>query len=124
MRFANILAVLIVCSLMACKAQPEIEFTVGNERVVIKKGQASISFGRDAANRNMVVITLRNDIAEMLQSTTSRHVGGLMSLRIGDLFEQRDIPIHESFLPDTLHLAVATEEEARRVVEMWGDGEP
>ena len=123
MRFANILAVLIVCSLVACKAQPEIEFTVGNERVVVEKGQASISLGRDAANRNMVVITLRNDIAEMLQSATSRHVGGLMSLRIGDIFEQRDIPIHESFLPDTLHLAVASEEEARRVVEMWGDGE-
>ena len=123
MRFANILAVLIVCSLVACKAQPEIEFTVGNERVVVEKGQASISLGRDAANRNMVVITLRNDIAERLQSATSRHVGGLMSLRIGDIFEQRDIPIHESFLPDTLHLAVASEEEARRVVEMWGDGE-
>lgn len=123
MKFATILAVLIVCSLMACKAQPEIEFTVGNERVEVEKGQASISLGRDAANRNMVVITLRNDIAEMLQSATSRHVGGLMSLRIGDIFEQRDIPIHESFLPDTLHLAVASEEEARRVVEMWGDGE-
>ncbi|GAB6112402.1 hypothetical protein [Desulfomicrobium salsuginis] len=123
MRFATILAVLIVCSLMACKAQPEIEFTVGNERVVVEKGQASISLGRDAANRNMVVITLRNDIAERLQSATSRHVGGLMSLRIGEIFEQRDIPIHESFLPDTLHLAVASEEEARRVVEMWGDGE-
>lgn len=123
MRFATILAVLIVCSLMACKAQPEIEFTVGNERVVVEKGQASISLGRDAANRNMVVITLRNDIAERLQSATSRHVGGLMSLRIGDIFEQRDIPIHESFLPDTLHVAVVSEEEARRVVEMWGDGE-
>lgn len=123
MRFATILAVLIVCSLMACKAQQEIEFTVGNERVVVEKGQASISLGRDAANRNMVVITLRNDIAERLQSATSRHVGGLMSLRIGDIFEQRDIPIHESFLPDTLHLAVVSEEEARRVVEMWGDGE-
>jgi hypothetical protein len=46
-----------------------------------------------------------------------------MSLRIGDIFEQRDIPIHESFLPDTLHLAVASEEEAWRIVEMWGDGE-
>ena len=123
MRFATIWAVLIVCSLMACKAQPEIEFTVGNERIVVEKGQASISLGKDAANRNMVVITLRNDIAERLQSATSRHVGGLMSLRIGDAFEQRDIPIHESFLPDTLHLAVASEEEARRIVEMWGDGE-
>lgn len=123
MRFATILAVLIVCSLMACKAQPDIEFTVGNERVVVEKGQASIALGRDAGNRNMVVITLRNDIAERLQSATSRHVGGLMSLRIGDIFEQRDIPIHESFLPDTLHLVVASEEEARQVVEMWGGGE-
>lgn len=123
MRFATIWAVLIVCSLMACKAQPEIEFIVGNERVVVEKGQASISLGKDAANRNMVVITLRNDIAERLQFATSRHVGGLMSLRIGDVFEQRDIPIHESFLPDTLHLAVASEEEARRIVEMWGNGE-
>ena len=35
-----------------------------------------------------------------------------------------DLPIHESFLPDTLHLAVASEEEAQRIVEMWGNGEP
>ena len=124
MKFASIWAVLIVCGLMACKAQPEIEFVVGTERVVVEKVQANVSLGRDAANRNMVVITLRNDIAEMLQSATSRHVGGLMSLRIGDVYEQRDIPIHESFLPDTLHLAVTSEEEARRIVEMWGNGEP
>lgn len=124
MRFPTTWAVLIVCGLMACEAQPEIEFTVGNERVVVEKGQASVSLGRDAANRNMVVITLQNDIAQRLQSATSRHVGGLMSLRIGNVYEQRDIPIYESFLPDTLQLAVASEEEAQRIVEMWGNEEP
>ena len=123
MRLATLWAVLTVSCLMACKAQPEIEFNVGNERVVVEKMQASVSLGKDVVNRNMVIITLRNDIAERLQSATSRHVGGIMSLRIGDVFEQRDIPIYESFLPDTLHLAVASEEEARRIVKMWGNGE-
>lgn len=124
MRLATLWIVLIVSCLLACQAQPEIEFTVGNERVVAERVQASVSLGKDAANRSMVVITLRDDIAERLRSATSRHVGGFMSLRMGDVFEQRDIPICESFLPGTLHLAVASEEEARRIVDMWESGRP
>ena len=124
MKFATLWAVLIMIGLMACQARQEIEFTIGGERVVAERVQASASLGKDAAGRSLVGITLRDDIAETLRAATSRHVGGSMSLRIGDVFERRDIPIRESFLPGTLHLAVASEEEARRIVGMWGDGEP
>jgi hypothetical protein len=43
-----------------------------------------------------------------------------MSLRIGDIFELKNIPINESFLPKTLHLAVGSEQDAQRIVDMWG----
>jgi hypothetical protein len=113
--------VLVLCFLCACHRHAEtLEFTVGNESVVVEKNQASVAIGNDAANRSLVLITLRDDIAGRLHKVTSRHVGDSMSLRIGDIFELKNIPINESFLPKTLHLAVGSEQDAQRIVDMWG----
>jgi hypothetical protein len=117
--------VLAFCFLGACRNHSgTLEFTLGNESVVVANEQAQVSIGDDAAGRSLLLITLRDDIADQLHVVASRHVGETMSLRIGDIFELENIPINESFLPKTLHIGVSSKQEAQRIAAMWGRSEP
>ena len=124
MKWIIIWAAFTATILCSCERQgAAIEFIFGNEPIVIHREHARISLESDAGNRSIIVISLRTDVAEYMHSATQRHVGELMSLRIGDLYELKNITINESFRPQTLHLSVNSKEVAQRIVDMWGEGQ-
>lgn len=120
MKWILILAAFALTILCSCERQGEaIEFIFGNEPIVLHREHARISLESDAGNHSIIVISLRTDVAEYMHSATSRHVGEQMSLRIGDLYELKDITINESFRPHMLHLSINSKAVAQRIVEMW-----